>query len=371
MKLRLIPLCLCMLCICSGFMQAQAASKDCGKYPSLDIMLGEMILVGFDGETLADDAVILQNLRDGKAGGVILFERKAKSHLPHNIRSPEQTKALIAQLRKATPRKIFVSVDQEGGAVQRLSKRTGFQNWPSAQTLGFLSVPKIYASSLAMGQMIAELGFNLNFAPVVDLHHPDSAAIGRLGRAFSEKPDEVAVDAMGFVQGMNDAGVVPVLKHFPGHGTAVLDTHDAAADASRTWSKEELIPFAALIKDNFQGMIMTAHIGIDQFGSLPSTLSHGIITAVLRERLGWDGVVISDDMQMKAISDYYALEDAIYMAVQAGVDILLFGNNLMYDEDIAQRVHTILGNLVQNGDLSEERIRASWKRIAALKHTLP
>jgi len=340
------------------------------KEPPLEVMIGEMILVGFEGHSISPDAPILQALKENKVGGVILFDRDATTGEPRNIISPAQTKKLITQLQECTENKIFIALDQEGGKVQRLSARNGFQNWLSAKELGKLSGAEVRNSAFAMGKILADLGFNLNFAPVVDLDYPNSAAIGRYNRAFSHNPYKVFIAANEFIQGMQDAGIISVLKHFPGHGSSQADTHNSFADVSRTWTKKELLPYQAFINNDFQGMIMTAHISMDKLNYIPATLSPLAINGLLRQKLGWNGVVITDDVQMKAIRKNYNLTDTIYLAVQAGVDIIIIGNNLLIDDYTAQRAHKILLTLVKSGRISEERIRRSWQRINNLKRLL-
>lgn len=341
--------------------------------PDLARMAGEMILVGFRGAALADDAPVLRALAEGKAGGVILFSRDGMDGGPRNIESPTQLRALTARIRRAAPGPIFVAVDQEGGKVQRLSSRNGFPDWPSARALGRGDAQATYLNALNMGGVLAQAGFNLNFAPVVDLDYPDSPAIGNVERAFHRRPDGVTAHARAFVQGLEEAGVVPVLKHFPGHGSARGDTHDGFVDVSATWTPDELEPYRVLLDEGFDGMIMVAHVALRQYGgNVPADLSPGVIDGLLRGKLGWDGVVVTDDLQMGAVTGAYSLEDTVLLAVNAGADILLFGNNLplAYDELVAEHAHGALMRLVREGRIDPARIRASWRRIQAIKQHL-
>lgn len=358
--------------------------------PSLSVMAGEMIMVGFRGLDLEDDAPVLRALAGGKAGGVILFGSDSSLGPPRNIASPEQVRTLVARLRAAARGPIFVAVDQEGGRVQRLSSRNGFSDWPSARALGLgHDAGATYQSALSMGRALASAGFNLNFAPSVDVHRPDSPAIGALDRAFSTDPRVVTEHARAFARGMNDAGVVCVLKHFPGHGSASGDTHNGVADVTGTWSEGELEPYRALIGEGFDGMIMAAHVILrlprDREGEippaargasegredLPASLSPVLINGLLRRELGWSGVVITDDLQMAAAANGRSLRDIILLAVNAGADILLFGNNLTHDPLLADRVHAALLELVDEGLLSPDRLRESWLRVRELKSRLP
>lgn len=224
-----------------------------------------------------------------------------------------------------------------------------------------------------MGGVLAQAGFNLNFAPVVDLDYPDSPAIGNVERAFHRRPDRVTAHARAFVQGLEEAGVVPVLKHFPGHGSARGDTHDGFVDVSATWTPDELEPYRVLLDEGFDGMIMVAHVALRQYGgNVPADLSPGVVDGLLRGKLGWDGVVVTDDLQMGAVTGAYSLEDTVLLAVNAGADILLFGNNLplAYDELVAEHAHAALMRLIREGRIDPARIRASWRRIQAIKQHL-
>lgn len=340
--------------------------------PDLARMAGEMILVGFRGTELSDDAPVLRALAVGQAGGVILFSRDGMDGGRRNIESPTQLRALIARLRRAAPGPIFVAVDQEGGKVQRLSSRNGFPDWPSARALGTGDAEATYLSALNMGGVLAEAGFNLNFAPVVDLDYPDSPAIGRVERAFDRRPERVTAHARAFVQGLEEAGVIPVLKHFPGHGSARGDTHDGFVDVSATWTPDELEPYRVLLDEGFDGMIMAAHVTLNRYGDLPADLSPGVIDGLLRGELGWKGVVVTDDLQMGAVTAVHSLEETVLLAVNAGADILLFGNNLpqAYDERVAEHAHAALLRLVRDGRIDPGRIRASWRRIQNLKRSI-
>jgi beta-N-acetylhexosaminidase len=219
-----------------------------------------------------------------------------------------------------------------------------------------------------MGAALAGSGINLNFAPSVDLDFPDSPAIGDLGRAFHRDPQQVTAHARAFAQAMQDEGLSVALKHFPGHGSARGDTHAGYVDVSATWSEEELIPYQRLIQEGFSGMIMAAHVTLDQYGALPADLNPALITGLLRRDLGWQGVVVTDDMQMQAIAAHYSLEQGILLALRAGVDMLVFGNNTQsYDPDIAFKAYDSLLDLVSSGQISEARIAESWERIRLFK----
>ena len=225
------------------------------------------------------------------------------------------------------------------------------------------------ALAARLGAELASLGISVDLAPVADVDsNPDNPAIGRLGRSFSPNPRLAAEHALAFGQGLARAGVIPVLKHFPGQGGARHDSHLGLTDISRCWDGgSDLLPYAEAFRRGWPGMVMVGHLfhaGLDP--EHPATLSTMVVTGLLRRGLGWQGVVISDDMQMKAVTDHYGLEQAILLAVRAGVDILVFGNNLQWDPDLPEKAHAALRRLVDSGKITPERIRASWERIAAL-----
>jgi beta-N-acetylhexosaminidase len=340
--------------------------------PSLSVLAGEMILVGFRGVELDDDAPVLRALASGRAGGVVLFSRDVQLGGDRNIRSPSQVRRLVARLKSAAPGPLFVAVDQEGGKVQRLSPRNGFPGWPSALEMGRGPARDTRRSAADMGRALAGAGFNLNFAPVVDLHRPDSPVIGDLERAFHADAAAVAEHAAAFAAGMGQAGVLCALKHFPGHGGARDDTHTDPADVTATWDEEELLPYRALLASGFNGMIMAGHVTLRRFDDLPASLSPAILTGMLRRDMGWDGVIVTDDLQMEAIAGLHTLKETIALAVAAGADVLLFGNNTRsHDENMAATAHSALMELVAEGRVTSARIRESWRRIRNLKRALP
>jgi beta-N-acetylhexosaminidase len=226
----------------------------------------------------------------------------------------------------------------------------------------------------ATASTLAGLGLNINFAPVVDLaSNPTNPIIAKVGRAFSENEDVVAAMAKEFIEAHHEMNVLTVLKHFPGHGSSKADTHLGLADVTSTWEERELKPYETLINAGYVDAIMTAHIvnkKLDSEGN-PGTLSKPILDGILRKKLNYQGVVISDDMQMHAITKHYGLEDAIRKAINAGVDIMCFSNNITgSDNRTVDAVHKIIRELLKNGQVSETRINESFKRISALKKKL-
>lgn len=339
------------------------------EYPPVDQMLGSMLMLGFRGAVLGSDDEFLKLVAEGKIGNVILFDRDVTENTSRNIVSPEQTKALIASLREAAKRPIFIGVDQEGGQVRRLKPKYGFMDLPSAQSMGQGNPHDTLRTAEALGQEMHGLGINLDLAPVVDVDsNPLNPAIGRLGRSFNTNAALVAQHALAFGQGLAKNGVAPVLKHFPGQGCASADTHLGSADISKCWNPEvDLLPYAEIFQKGWPGMVMVGHLFLRGFDpDLPATLSRNIVTELLREGMGWQGVVISDDLQMKAVAQGRDLREIIRLAVEAGNDILLFGNNLEWDAELPGKVWSALRSLHDEGIISVERIRQSWRRISSL-----
>ncbi|MBX3045276.1 MAG: glycoside hydrolase family 3 protein [Candidatus Kapabacteria bacterium] len=338
----------------------------------LDLMIGQMLMIGFRGVDVDETSPIVNDIRAGRVGGVILFDKDvALGYAQRNIVSPEQVEKLNSKLQSYSGTyKLLIAVDQEGGRVARLKTDYGFLQTVTQQYLGTLNNPdttKFYADRTA--ETLNNARFNVNFAPVVDLNvNPNSPAIGALERSFSREPHIVISNSEILIKSQKQKKVLSCLKHFPGHGSASADSHLGFTDITNSWSEEELVPYRELIKRNEINMIMTAHVFNSKLDSVyPATLSGSIISGILRGQLGFDGVVVSDDMNMKAISEHYGLEYALEMSIKAGVDVIVFGNNLIYDDEIASKAVNIIKDLVYSGKISKERIKQSYKRIVLLK----
>jgi len=334
--------------------------------------LGQLLLVGFRGCTPAECAAVVRDIREHHVGGVILFDQDMADpgRGRRNIDSPAQVRALVAHLQSQAAIPLLVAIDQEGGRVNRLKADYGFPPSVSHEELGRLDQPAATRRHSALiAHTLAELGINLNLAPVVDLDaNPDNPIIKGKGRSFSSDPEAVARHAAEFVKAHRARGVLACAKHFPGHGSAAGDTHLGLVDVTATWHERELVPFRRLIDAGLCDAIMSAHVFNRRLDpERPATLSRAVITGLLREQLGFGGVVISDDMEMKAISSHYGLEQSVLAAIEAGVDVLCFGNNLSYDPGIAGKALAILQRAVTSGLLPEARIDESCQRVLALK----
>lgn len=342
--------------------------------PELDNKIGQMILVGFPGDSERHAGVIAvrDQLAKGVIGGVVLF--------PENIASPKKLKNLNAYLRNARSMPMpFIAVDQEGGKVQRLNRWNGHSYYPSAQRVARNpsyttreAARKLYAK---MAAELAEAGFNMNLGPVVDLNtNPRNPVIGARGRSFSADPDTVTTLAGAFIEAHRAANVVPVAKHFPGHGSSRVDSHKALADVSKTWREVELEPYRRLAKDGLLDAVMVGHLYHPRFSdmeNLPATLSAKAMRALRTKTwLNFNGVIVSDDMEMGAVRNDFTIDERAVKAVKAGTDIVVFSNVQSSDFKLGEKVHAAIAEAVCDGRISRIRIEQSYGKIMLLKRRL-
>ena len=362
--MKVIRFCL-LLIVGTAFSHVQSGAQ---ALDSLDIKIGQMILIGFPGPAV--DPKVLEEVRDGKVGSIILFEKNIP---PSN--SFVALKKIVWTYQQAAPSPLLVGIDQEGGRVNRLKDKYGFPKSITAAAMGkspTLDSVRFYAEATA--STLSGLGININFGPVVDLaSNPDNPIIAKYGRAFSANEDSVILFAKEFIKEHHRYNVLTSLKHFPGHGSSKDDTHLGIADVTNTWEERELKPYKSLIDSGYVDAIMTSHIvnrKLDQEGN-PGTLSASILDGILRKSLKFNGVIFTDDMQMHAITKHYGLEDAIKLAINGGVDIMTFSNNIQgSDERTVDKVHSIIKEFVKKGVITKERIDESYTRIMKLKGRL-
>lgn len=340
---------------------------------NLEEKIGQMLMLGFRGTELDDTHPFTADLAAGRIGSVVLFDYDVLTQrYGRNIDSASQVVSLVADLQHRSRTPLLVTLDQEGGHVCRLKSEQGFAPLPSARSLGQGTAHATRKAAGIAAAELAALGINLNLAPCVDLDvYPANPIIGAKERSFSADASTVAEHAAAFIEAHQAHGVACCLKHFPGHGSSRDDSHLDMVDVSRTWSETELEPYRRLCASGLVDAVMTAHVfndGIDP--DFPATLSQRAINGVLRQDLGFDGVVVSDDLQMGAIARHYGLETALRRAVEAGVDILALANNTLYEEGIAARAVDLLCGMVRGGVLNEARIDRSVERIQRLKRSL-
>ncbi len=342
--------------------------------PERRLKIAQMLLVGFDGTAVDGSSQIVRDIVERGLGGVVLFDRIVGTSNVRNIASPSQLTSLVASLKGAaanstlgTP--LLVAVDQEGGQVARLNPGNGFPGTYSAAVLGARNDPAFTeAQGSAIAQQLANVGINLNLAPVVDLNlNPANRIIGGAGRSFSGDAGITTAQAEAFIRGHRSVGVRTALKHFPGQGSASGDTHRGSVDVTSTWTDYELQPFANIVADGMADAVMTSHIynrAVD--ATYPATLSAPTL-AILRDQLGWDGVILSDDLNMRAISGVYRYADALALAINAGVDILTISQSA---GGVVGRTIDLIAGMVESGVISAGRIDAAYRRVMRLKDGL-
>jgi beta-N-acetylhexosaminidase len=343
------------------------------------LRIADLLLVGFTGTQVAGNEEVRRLVCDVKVGGLLLFERYASSGEPRNMLNPAQVSALTRDLQalalRCTGRPLFIAADAEGGRVMRLSPRLGYPPTLSASEVGERNDPAFtQTEARRMGTMLREAGINWNLAPVVDVAvNPANPAVVALGRTYSADPDRVAAHARAFVLGMHEAGVLTALKHFPGHGSSRSDSHLGFTDVTDTARLSvELEPYRVLMAAGLVDSVMTAHVfnrGLDPWE--PATLSRFTIHRLLRGRLHYDGVAVSDDLLMGAIARHYGLEDAAVMALGASVDVLLVSQNTgPIDDRAAERVVGAITRAIAEGRLPESAVTDAVKRVDALRSRL-
>lgn len=331
---------------------------------NLKQLLYKMLIIGFDGKDILNNKKLISNIQNG-LGGVILFDHyiddKTKSK---NIQSPQQVKKLNESLQSITESPLIICIDQEGGKVARLKEEKGFSNTLSAKEIAFLEEKDAKKEYTNLSFQLKDLGINCNFAPLVDLGiNKESKIIYGLDRAYSEDSEQVVKYAQIFMDALNENQIISVLKHFPGHGSAKGDSHEGFVDITKTWDEIELTPYKKLLHKT--KMIMSAHVyngKIDE--NYPATLSFKTNTQLLRKKLGFNGVLVTDDLQMLAIKKHYKKEEAIELAINSGADILMYCNQLSNDD--TDETIDMMMHLVKNKKISIDRIKEANHRINRL-----
>lgn len=341
---------------------------------TLEQKIGQMLMVGFHGTTATADTQICKDIKKYHVGAVILFDyNPVDKSKPKNIATKKQLKRLTSQLQACShDGKLLIAVDQEGGRVQRLKSKYGFYGkFPKASDVIKMDQTQIKSTYTKMSKELKSVGINYDLAPVVDLDiNQKNHVIHGLGRSFGKDPKVVARYASTFIDAMHSSGVLTSLKHFPGHGSSEGDTHKGYVDVTNLWDSIELKPYELLNKK--ADTVMVAHVFNKRLDTkYPATLSAKTVDGLLRKKLGFYGVVITDDLQMGAISKKYTLKKTLKLAINAGNDILLIGNQLdprqvKSTKKLVETIH----NLVSEGKVSKQRIDLSYKRIEQLKERL-
>lgn len=322
---------------------------------------GQLLIVGFDGTRY--NRRIGSLFKKIRPAGVVLFAR--------NIENAAQARTLISDIVKLAEDQslapLFVCVDQEGGRVSRLPRE--YPPFPTARELGKDGSSELVETSHAkMGQALADIGFNVDFAPVLDLDtNPVNPIIG--DRSFGPDREKVGRLGRAAIRGLRSAGILACAKHFPGHGDTSLDSHhDLPVDSrpAQRIEEAELHPFREAFYEDVE-FVMTAHVIYPAYDELlPATLSEKIVTGILRDKMGYNGVIVGDDMDMKAVSDHWGTEESTSLAMKAGVDMLL----VCHQTPRREAVHEALKRMVGEGDISPEEVSARIGRIFAAKNKI-
>jgi beta-N-acetylhexosaminidase len=341
---------------------------------SLEKKIGQMLMVGFHGTSAPKNSQICKDIKKYNVGSVILFDyNPVNKNKPKNIATKKQLAKLTKELQAcSSDGKLLIAVDQEGGKVQRLKSKYGFYgNFPKASDVIKMDQSKIFSTYKKMSKELKSVGINYDLAPVVDLDiNMKNHVIHGLGRSFGKDPKIVAKYASTFIDAMHSNGVLTSIKHFPGHGSSVGDTHKGFVDVTNLWKEVELEPYR-LLKDKAD-TVMVAHVFNKKLDpKYPASLSYKTITKMLRWKLGYHGVVITDDLQMGAISKKYGLRNTLKLAINAGDDILLIGNQLDPKKvKSTKKLVDTISSLVRSGEVKEESIDKAYARIQKLKKKL-
>lgn len=311
-------------------------------------------LTGEDGVTVAGDAT-RQALENYPVGGIVYFAK--------NLERQDQVKEMIDNSQKYSSIGLFVATDEEGGVVNRLMDTVGTTYIGSMYYYKDDGDETAYENAYTIANDMSALGFNLDFAPVADVwSNPDNTVIGE--RAYSDDYAQAAELVGNAVKGFNDGGVMCTLKHFPGHGDTAEDSHYSSAYVHRTKEEimaDEMQPFRSGIEAGAE-LVMVGHLIVPDIDEVPATLSYKIATGILRDELKFEGVAITDSFEMESIADNYSVDDAVVMSVKAGMDMIL------QPKDMASAVNSI-EQAVADGELSEDRIDESVRRILTLKES--
>lgn len=332
------------------------------KEMTVKAQIGQRVMAGFEGTTVPESIRAL--VREWKVGNFILFSR--------NIASKEQTSALCAELQALTQQETghpaLIAIDQEGGTVSRL--RDDCAIVPGAMAIAATGqVQNAYEAGLITGEELRAMGINFDLAPVMDVNaNPQNPVIGV--RSYGDSPEQVAQYGVAMMRGLQDAGVLACAKHFPGHGDTNIDSHLALPCVDKSLSEMEayeLRPFRAIVQAGIAA-IMTTHILFPQLEQekVPATMSRKIITGLLREQMGFDGLVVSDCMMMEAIHTYYGTVNGMLAAAKAGVDMLI----VSHDPALARQGCEALAKLIENNDLVKKENERSVARVLRCKATV-
>lgn len=331
---------------------------------SLSYKVGQMVMTSFSAYQNYDDTVYY-DIKNRNLGSIILFSSQ--------LQNKTQIAGLCDQLQQNADTPLLIAIDQEGGRVARLNANTGFQNTYTPYYLGTVldDISATQDQAALMAGWMRKCKLNVNLAPVIDVNvNPSSPVIGGLERSFSSDPDKVYDHANRFFLEFYNRGIFCAIKHYPGHGSALNDSHEGFTDITETWQEYELQPYRDFVNSGYRDMVMTGHLFNANIDSLyPASISEKAINGLLRDSLGFNGVVISDAMSMGAITQNYSFQEAALLAIKAGTDILLYTQN-GYDyqgRSIVKEVTRVVKKAIAEGDLEASLIDDAYDRVMTLK----
>jgi len=331
--------------------------------------IDQLFIVGFRGDTFDTAPEAQRILAETNIGGVILFDydTPTKSY-NRNIKTKAEVTKLISDLQSRAKTPLFISIDEEGGKVSRLKRVPGFTTILSASKLSLKSDKQVQAIAKGLGEVLSGYGFNMNFSPVLDVNvNKKSPAIGAVGRSFSHLQSVVARKGIAFSKGLEQNNIIPVGKHYPGHGSAVGDTHKGFVDITNSFKQYELTPFKKACEAGIPA-IMVGHLYDAKVDTVyPATLSRAHIDRL--KALGCTSqVFITDDIDMKALADQYSRRDILVNAFNAGIDIVIASNNISdYKAEEFFIDRKIVFDAVKAGEILEARINEAYNKVISLK----
>jgi beta-N-acetylhexosaminidase len=334
--------------------------------------IDQLFIIGFRGVEYSNSPELKRALAETNLGGIILFDYDTPSKkYVRNIQDFTQVQTLISDAQAKAKHKLIVAIDEEGGLVSRLKSIPGYTKTPSAKALGTMSDAKVEQTASDLASTLKKLGFNMNFAPVLDVNvNPSNPVIGKVDRSFSSDEQVVVSKGLAFYRGLQKQGIISAVKHFPGHGSSQADTHLGFVDISSSYKAYELEPFKSACSAGVP-MVMVGHLfnkNVD--AQYPTTLSKKHIDVLKKDAGCTTQVVVSDDMDMGAITKLYGKKEALTRAINAGVDILVISNNIgMYNPREFFDARKIVFDQVKAGAISKSRIDEAYKAIQHLKET--
>lgn len=326
--------------------------------------VSELLMLGFYGANARSPSarLLARQVQRGQVGGVFFVTQ--------NIGGLDDLTDLLRLFRAGNARPL-IAIDHEGGVVQRLTPAHGASRLPAARSVAETLSPQeartLYARA---GHQLAGLGFNINLGPVLDVDDPANPVIGRPKRSYGTDPGRIAAYAEAFASGFAGAGILCAAKHFPGHGRSAKDSHHGVADISAHWTEAELDPFARLLASpHAPAMVMMGHLRLDRLSpdGRPATVSAPIVTGLLRQTLGYSGVVMTDDVDMDAIRHLMSRKQAVIRALAAGNDLIMIKNLFGYDPLLPQRAVRWVRKAIARGDLTEAQVMAAVARVRAMR----